>query len=186
MKKTILAIAAVMMMSVNMMAQDADQKAPQNLEQKVSQQRQFDQAEMSKQRTEQMAKEYGLNEEQTKQLLTLNTEYAGKLPMMMGRGPRGGQFGERPQAERIRPQGERMRPQGERRRMERPDSARQGGDRRMRGQRPMMNREEMMKNMEAYNGELKKIMTPEQFEKYTENTKRRMQEGPRREEPSKK
>ena len=161
MKKTILAIAAAMMMSVNMMAQDAEQKKDQP--------RQFDRTEMTKQRTEQMAKEYGLNEEQTEKLLKLNTEYAEKLPMM-GRGPRGGQRGERPQA-------------GERRMPQRPDTARQGGERPQRGPRPMMNREEMMKNMEAYNGELEKIMTPEQYQKYKANTQRRMQVGPRGQRP---
>ena len=125
MKKTFLALAAAMMMSVSMMAQD--QQAPQR--------RQFDPAEMAKQRTEMMVKEYELNEEQAKKLLDLNTQYADKMPMM---GPRGGQRGERPQA------GERQRPQ-------RPDSTRQGQQRPGRGEGPRMNREEMQKQMEAYN-----------------------------------
>ena len=79
MKKTIVAIAAAVMMSANLMAQD-DQKQDQ-------QPQQPDKTEMIKQHTDQMVKDYGLNEEQADKLLALNTEYADKLPMMF-RGPR--------------------------------------------------------------------------------------------------
>ena len=149
MKKTILAIAAAMMMSANVMAQGNEQRP------------QMDPAEMMKARTEQMVKDYGLNEEQAKQVGELNQKYAGKIPMM-----RGGQRGQRPQGQ----QGEGQRPQ------------RQQGDNTRRGERPQgqqgqMNFEEMRKNMEEYNAELQKIMTEEQFKKYTENNQRRGQRG---------
>ena len=69
MKKMILAIAAVITMSANVMAQDDQQ-------QQGPQPRQFDRAEMMKQRTEQVVKDYGLNEEQAKKLLELNNQFA--------------------------------------------------------------------------------------------------------------
>ena len=150
MKKSILAIAAAIMMSTSVMAQDQPSR----------QRRQFDPAEMAKQRTEMMVREYGLNEDQSAKLLDLNTRYADKMPMMMGRGPRGGQRGQRPQTGDQRPQ--------------RPDTVRQGGER----PRPQMSREEMQKQMEAYNAELKNIMTEEQFQKYQDDQKRRMQQRP--------
>ena len=157
MKKTILAIAAAVMMSANVMAQNDDQQAPQP--------RQFDPAEMVKQRTEQMVKEYGLDEEQSKKLLDLNTSFYGKMPMMGGRGGQRGPWGQRPQAGEQRPQ-------------QRPDTLRQG-PRPQRGERPQMNREEMQKQMEAYNTELEKIMTAEQYQKYKEDQQKRMSRGPR-------
>lgn len=159
MKKMILAIAAAMMMSANVMAQ-GNQQRPQ-----------MDPAEMMKARTEQMVKEYGLNEEQAKKLEVLNTNFAQKMPMM------GGQRG---QGQRTQGQtGQRQRGQGQTERDQRPQ--RQQGDTIRRGERPQgqgqrgqMNFEEMRKNMEEYNAELQKIMTEEQFKKYTENNQRRM------------
>jgi Spy/CpxP family protein refolding chaperone len=70
-----------------------------------------------------------------------------------------------------------------------PDSLRaQGpqGQRRAPGQRGGFNREEMQKNMEAYNNELKAILTPEQYEAYQkdEQQNRRQFNGPRRERPT--
>ncbi len=40
-------------------------------------------------------------------------------------------------------------------------------------------REEMMKNMEAYNAELQKIMTEDQFKSYQADIQKRMKNGPR-------
>lgn len=154
MKKTILAIAAAIMMSANVAAQDKQEQ--------VQQPQQPDRTEVIKQQTDQTVKDYGLDEAQAAKLLTLNTEYAEKIPMMF-RGPRGGQRGQRPQANRQRPQ--------------RPDGAVQG-QRPPRGERPQMDREEMRKNMEAYNAELQKIMTEEQYKKYQEDVQKRMQRGP--------
>ena len=151
MKKTILAIAAAMMMSANMMAQNTEVQQPR-------QPQQMARTEMIKQRTEMTAKEYGLNEEQSAKLLELNTQYADKIPMMGG--PRG-QRGQRPQAGE-----QRQRPQ---------QDGQAEGQRGQRGQRPQMNFEEMRKNMEEYNAELQKIMTPEQYQKYQQAQQQRMQ-----------
>lgn len=173
-----MAIAAAMMMSASMMAQNEQPQAQQAP--------QMDRAEMLKARTEQMVKDYGLNEEQAKKLEALNTEYAEKIPMMpMMRGQRG--QGQRPQGQ----MGQGQRPQGQMGQGQRPqrqpgDSTRRGQRPQMgqmgqmgQGQRPQMNFEEMRKNMEAYNAELEKIMTQEQYAKYRESMGRRMGGGQR-------
>ncbi len=176
MKKTMMAIAAAMMMSASMMAQNEQPQAQQAP--------QMDRAEMLKARTEQMVKDYGLNEEQAKKLEALNTEYAEKIPMMpMMRGQRGqGQRGQMGQGQR--PQGQMG--QGQRPQRQPGDSTRRGQRPQMgqmgqmgQGQRPQMNFEEMRKNMEAYNAELEKIMTQEQYAKYRESMGRRMGGGQR-------
>ena len=150
MKKIILGLAA-MMMSIVASAQDNQGQAPQRP--------QMDRGEMAKQRTEQMVKEYGMNEEQAAKLLQVNTDFFEKMPMM-GRGPRGGQRGNNPRMGGQRPE------RNDQQNGQRPD-------------RPMMNREQMQKAMENYNTELQKIMTPEQFKLYQENLEKRRSEGPR-------
>jgi len=155
MKKTILAIVAAMTMSTSVMAQENNQR------------RNFDPAAMAKQRTEMMAKEYGLDEKQSKELLTLNTEFAGKMPMM-GRGNRGG----------GRP-GDRMRGNGPR--PEHRDSMSRGGGNRQGGNRQgfggnRMSREEMEKAMKEYDEGLKKIMTDDQYKKYKADEEKRRSE----------
>ncbi len=157
MKKMFLALAAAMMMSASAMAQEAQQQQP----------RQMDQGEMAKMRTEQMVKDYGLNEEQAAKLLELNTEFQSKMPMM-GRGMRGGQ---RPQMGQGGERPQRQMGQGG----ERPQRPQMGQG----GERPRMNFEEMQKNMEAYQAGLEKIFTEEQMAKYKENMQNRMQRGQR-------
>ena len=160
MKKIVLTMIAVVAMSISAMAQDTTQVR-----------RQFNPEQMAKMRTEATVQKYGLNEEQAKKLLDLNTRFADKSRPMRGMGgqPRGPRMdGDR----NNRPQ--RMAP----------DSLRARGPRGG-GQRGGFNREEMQKNMEAYNNELKTILTPEQFEAYQkdEQQNRRQFNGPRRERP---
>jgi len=159
MKKAMMAIVAAMM-SATMMAQSNEQ--PQMPQQPV-----MDKAEMAKQRTEQMVKDYGLSEEQAAQLLTLNTEFADKVPMM-GRGPRGGM--QRMQPGQMRPRDGEARPQNGEARPQRPDTLHQ---RRPMGERPAFDREAMRKVMEDYNEGVKKIFTEEQFKKYQDNQQHR-------------
>ena len=169
MKKTMMAIAAAMMMSASMMAQNEQPQAQQAP--------QMDRAEMLKARTEQMVKDYGLNEEQAKKLEALNTEYAEKIPMMpMMRGQQG-QRGQRPQGQMGQGQRPQRQPGDSTRRGQRPQMGQMG--QMGQGQRPQMNFEEMRKNMEAYNAELEKIMTQEQYAKYRESMGRRMGGGQR-------
>ena len=164
MEKTMMAIAAAMMMSATVMAQN---EQPQG-----QGPRQMDRAEMIKARTEQVVKEYGLNEEQAKKLEALNTEYFEKMPMM--RFPR--QQGQAGQGQGQRPQRQEGQ-MGQRPQRQPGDSLRRG--QRPQGDRPQMNFEEMRKNMEEYNAALEKIMTEEQFAKYRENMGRRMGGGQR-------
>ncbi len=138
MKKIILAIAATMTMTAAM--------AQGNNQQEGSEPKKLDKTEMVKKRTDDTAKKYGLNDQQKEQLLSLNTKYADKIG-----GPRG-----------MRP-GRGGRP-----------GARQGQN--GNGQRPQMTEEqrqemqarfkEMNENMKAYDAELQKIMTPEQYKSY--------------------
>lgn len=104
-----------------------------------------------KERTQKMADEYGLTDEQTEKLFELNTKYADKIPMMgrpYRKGPRPG--GERPGAQ-------------------------------PRSREDMQARHAQMKeNMEAYTAELEKIFTPEQMTKYRENWQKRMNERQQR------
>ena len=120
---------------------------------------------MVKAQTERMVQEYGLNEAQKAKLLELNTQYAGKLRMGGRGGQRGGQrFGG--------PQGGNQ--QGSMQQGERP--SREQMEARMK---------EMRANREAYNAELKNILTEEQFSKYEEAEKQRMERfgrGPRRQQ----
>ena len=161
MKKLVLTMIAMVTMSLSAMAQDTAQVR-----------RQFNPEQMAKMRTDAVVKKYGLNEEQAKKLLDLNTRVAGKIRPM---GPMGGQ----------RRGGQRM--QGDRPQRMNPDSLRAQGQRRGQGQRGGgFNREEMQKNMEDYNNELKAILTPEQYEAYQkdEQQNRRQFNGPRRERPT--
>lgn len=161
MKKLVLTMIAMVAMSLSAMAQDTAQVR-----------RQFNPEQMAKMRTDAVVKKYGLSEDQAKKLLDLNTRFAGKIRPM---GPMGGQ----------RRGGQRM--QGNRPQRMNPDSLRAQGQRRGQGQRGGgFNREEMQKNMEAYNNELKSILTPEQYEAYQkdEQQNRRQFNGPRRERPT--
>jgi Spy/CpxP family protein refolding chaperone len=155
MKKSIVwAVAMAFMVSVNAMAQDE-----QNSE-KRDNSRQAARTEMIKHRTDQMVKTYGLSEEQSQQLQELNTKYADKLRLQRpGMRQRPGQ-----------PRG--MRPQtlprdtAKRAKMDNPDRMKQ----RM---------EEMKKTREAYDAELEKIMTADQFKAYKADAEKRAKEGRR-------
>ena len=159
MKKAMMAFAAAVMMSATVVAQSNNQ--PQ-----MPQRPEMDKAEMAKMRTEQMVKDYALSEEQAGQLLALNTEFADKMPMMMGRGPRGGM---------QRPDGE-ARPQNGEGRPHRSDTTRQARQRRPMGERPSFDREAMRKAMDDYNEGLKKILTEDQFKKYEDDMNKRRQQ----------
>jgi len=151
MKKLILAVMALTM-SATAMAQGEETKQDNN------QRRKFDRTEMIKRRTDETAKQLGLNEEQTAKLLELNTQYADKMgPQMRGN---------------RRPQG--RRPGGEMGQNQPP--------RRLEGRLQMSSeeREKMRKEMEinraAYDAELQKILTEEQFTKYQAEEKKRMEQ----------
>lgn len=155
MKKSILAIIATVTLSTSAMAQSENGNAPQRP--------QMDRTEMVKNQTDRMVKEYGLNDEQAAKLLELNTSFADKMPRMRGgQRPGGGQRGGMRQ-----------------RNTDGNTGATAQGERQGRPSREEMEArmKEMRANQEAYQGELKKIMTEEQFAKYQEDSQRRPQFG---------
>src|SRR5574344_2087450 len=158
MKHFILSLAAVTMMSITTMAQETESN--QNSKPK------FDKTEMIQKRTEMIAKKYDLSDAQQKQLLALNTKYADKLgrPMM----------GKRPGRPEMNGRGMR------------PDSMQQKRPEMTEEQNTEMKakREEMKATMDAYNKELQSIMTPEQFQKYQEDSKNHMKRGEGEHRPS--
>ena len=161
MKKMILAIAAALMMSITVTAQE-------NATEQKPEMKRPDMTEMVKNRTDETVKKYGLNEEQAAKLLELNTKYMGKMGPRRG-GPRRegvrGERGMRPDSmrhHRERPEGEMKEATGKR---ERPD---------MKG-----DREGFRKQMEEYDAEMQKIMTEEQYKAYKADQEKHMKGGPR-------
>ena len=154
MKKIVLAIVAAITLSATAVAQEDNS-------QKRERRQQPDRTEMMKQRTDEMVKTYGLNEEQAQQLLELNTQFAGK----MGGFQRGDNNGRRPQMDR-RQRYDRQKNDSLKTQEQRP-SGENMGDR----------RKEMEQNREAYAAELQKILTEDQYKAYQADMQKRMQGG---------
>jgi Spy/CpxP family protein refolding chaperone len=161
MKRIFLMMAAVVLMSTAAVAQDGQRP-------------QFDMKEMIKQRTDAMVEKYKLDADQAKKLLELNTQNAEKMgPGMgmgrMGGGRRGGMGGRRGGGQAG--QGGQGAPQ-------------MGGggfqmteEQRARFEEMRKQREE---NQKAYDAELQKILTPEQFKSYQKDQEeQRAQRGRR-------
>lgn len=135
----------------------------------------MDRTEMIKQRTEEFAKQYGLDATQQEQLLKLNQEYPMALMFMGGRpgGMRGGNgMGPRRQGGHmgngeVRQQPNDANGDNPQLRPRRDGNGGPGG----RGRGPRMDRE----TMEKYDKELQKIMTPEQYAKFQDDRKARME-----------
>lgn len=139
MKRMILALIAAITIGTNAVAQQPQEHRHGKR----------DKTEIVKHRTEHMTKQYGLSEEQSAQLLALNTKYADNMAPMGGR-------------------------RGHRHEGGRPED----GERR----KPMMTdeqRQQFQQAMEAYDQELKGILTSEQFAKYKEDRDKRRKGGPR-------
>lgn len=141
MKKLIMTMAAVVLMSASATAQDEKQCNCKCHEKKV------DKTEMVKRRTDKMVKRYELNDKQAKQLLDLNTRYADKM---------------RPEFPKN------LRPEPSSKDGKRPMPPRDGkqGDHKARHQ-------QMAETMKAYDAELEKIMTSEQFKAYQADKQKR-------------
>ncbi len=148
-------IVAAVMISSAAMAQDKE-KGPKK-------------EEMAKHRTEMMVKDYNLNDKQAKQLLELNTKYADKMrPRHHGphHGGPHGMKGDRPEP-----------PKGDR-----PDAPKD--DKKCECKKP--SKEEMKakhkereESMKAYDAELQKILTPDQYKSYQADKEKRHKKGPR-------
>jgi len=115
-------------------------------------QRKFDKTEMIKHRTDETVSRYKLSDKQAKQLLELNTKYADK----MGPGPRGhhypGHHGTKRPPVPKDAKGQKPEPPKDDTKMQE-------------------RRKEMEANMKAYDAELKKIMTADQFKSYQADQK---------------
>ncbi len=151
MKQMIIAIAAAVMFSSAAMAQNQEKGMKKE--------------EMVKHRTEKMVKDYDLNEKQAAQLLELNTKYADNMhfgrPHHGHHGPHG-MKGERPEPPKGDMKDKRPEPPTEEMKAEMEKK-----------------RAEMEKNMKAYDGELQKILTPDQYKLYQHDMKKHRKGGPR-------
>lgn len=155
MKKMIVTMMAAMLMSTTAMAQETQTEQRQH--------RKFDKTEMIKHRTDETVSRYKLDDKQAKKLLELNTKYADKIGP---RGPRHGRHGAgRPSMPPKEIKGERPEPPKDNGKMQE-------------------RRKEMEANMKAYDAELKKIMTEDQYKSYQADQKkmREKRRGPRHSE----
>ncbi len=145
MKKTLVALAMMTMISAGAAAQTNDRQGRRNI----------DRTELVKKRTDAAVKKYGLNEEQAKKLLELNTKYDGMA------GPR---FAPRPGA---RPGGMRPAPAGA-------DSAKVKRMPRKPAKGGMADprRNRMRESFVQYDKELQGIMTPDQYAAYKADRER--------------
>ena len=159
MKQTLLSIAALLLLSTAAMAQNGQGQRPNG--------QRLDRTEMIQRRTDGVVKKYGLNEEQAKQLLSLNTKYADQ---MGPRGGRGGGQGMRDGQRRQRPEG------GDSLRQQRPQRPQGEAGQRPQGQRGPQMGGQMNEQMKAYNEELQKILTPEQYKAYQADQEERMRQ----------
>lgn len=146
MKKFILTIIAALSIGSVAMAQNENGRRPR-----------MDRSEMIKQRTEMMVKQYGLNAEQAAALQALNE----KTMNQMGGQRRDGQRPEGGDSARVRPQ----------RRNSEASGQGNGGQRNRFGQGGQRFGGQ---NNEAYENELKKIMTEEQYKVYQDDRKKMM------------
>lgn len=151
MKKVIMAISAVFLLSASAMAQNeenAERKQP-SMEQMVQH------------RTSEMVKKYSLNEEQSAKLLELNKKYAD-MRLMGGRGN-----GHRQGMRSSENKGQRQVP----------DSIKK---REVRGMQVKGDFQDVKKRMEEYDAQLQTILTEEQYAAYKADRGKMMQRGQRR------
>ena len=155
MKKMFLTLMAAALVSTSAVAQE--EKQDQRPEKK------FDKTEMVKHRTDDMVERYSLNDKQAKQLLELNNKYADKM------GPRGGRPPRGPEGAPGRPPKDNSDAKGQR-----PEPPKDGQHPTppMDGKHKELHKQ-MEETMKAYDAELQKIMTAEQFKSYQADMKKR-------------
>ncbi len=159
----IIALSVALMMGTAVQAQDnkSEGKRPE---------KKFDKTEMIQKRTADVVKKYGLNDEQSKKLLALNTKYADKMGGP-GRGHRGGHGGPGMKG----PKGD-QKPPKDMKDGNRPDFSKDG-------KRPELTEEQKQKmeafrkereaTMKAYDAELQQIMSAEQYKQYKADMQKR-------------
>ena len=157
-------IAAVLMSSA------AFAQEEKNCESKC---KQPDKTEMVKHRTDRVVKKYGLNDQQAASLLELNTKYADKFG-----GPRGHhgkkhsmRHGKKHEGQADATTGATTpQPRGDKKRPELTEEQKAQFEAR---------RQEMEANRKAYETELKKILTEDQFKQYEADMKKHKRHGHR-------
>ena len=160
MKRMILTMMAAALVSMTALAQE--EKQGQRPEPK------FDKAEMVKHRTDETVKRYNLNSEQAKKLLELNNKYADKMgPRPPHRGHMGGPG--RPPKDKGDGKCQCPKPQKDDQRPAPPKDEKRAE-----------HHKKMKETMEAYNAELQKIMTADQFKSYQEDMQKRREHHKRK------
>jgi len=163
MKRQIVALAAFIALSTAAFAQD-------NKQQQQQRPPKMDRTEMMKMQLEHMTKELNLTDAQKSQVQALNEKYADKMGPMGGRpgGPRGPRAGKRPDQNSQQ------------------TDATTGATQQKRPELTEEQKKEMEAKMkehkaarEAYENELKGILTDDQFKTYQTNQKQR-RKGPRK------
>lgn len=148
MKKFIVAMTIALLSATGAVAQD----------EKSSERKQPTKSEMIQHRTDRMAERYSLTNEQKAKVLELNTKYADMMA--------------RPRGERGRnPQG--MKPKV-RERIEKDSVLNKDKHKDSRRELRKGDFEKMREKMDAYNSELKSILTEEQFSAYENDRKKMM------------
>ena len=138
----------------------------------------FDKQEMIRHRTNEDVKRYGLNDKQAADLLELNTKYADKMGGPRHHHHHGKKGGKGPDATPQEPKGDKQPPKDGKKRPELTPEQKAKFD---------AERKEREANRQAYESELKKIMTSEQFESWQADQKkhRHHHRGPGRGAPKK-
>ena len=177
--KKMMVILMAMVFSANVMAQEVNEqeKGPKP----------EDKEKMAQFRTDAMVKKYGLNDDQAAKLSELNKAYSDKLRPMRGsfRRPM-----KKDEADKVMQQMEKapeMKEHAQEKIMQAPEEKDKVELKKVPARRdfkPGM-KEDMRKDHEAYENELKKILTEDQFNAYKEDMQKRHQgqRGPRGHRP---
>ena len=172
MKKMMVAFIA-MTMCANVMAQEVNEQKQEP--------KPVDKEEMAQKRTDFMVEKYGLNEEQAAKLLELNKAHADKQRPMrrdFRRPPMKKFEGKALEEKEMAPEEMDKVPEKMEKAPEKMEKAPEKMDKpALKEKKPGM-RDEMKKEREAYENELQKIMTEEQFSAYKKDTEKRPH-GPR-------
>ena len=159
MKRMVLTLMAAALVCSSAFAQEKkDEQRPEP---------KFDKAEMVKHRTDETVKRYNLNDKQAKQLLELNNKYADKMgPRPPHHGPKGGPG--RPPKDKGDAKGQRPEPPKDGKRPTPPQDGKH-----------QEHHKQMEETMKAYDAELQKIMTAEQFKNYQADMQKHRKGHPR-------
>ena len=155
-------VVLVLFTSLSMVAQEQD-----NQERRGPR---FSREQMVEMRTNDMATQYGLDDQQKQKLLELNKQYPEAMPFMRPGGMRGGQRGQGMRGprgngqDRVQGAPREGAPRGEAGQGQRPRPSM--------GQRPRMADKE---TLEKYDQQLQQIMTQEQYTKFQADRKAQME-----------